>query len=562
MKEKRGISLIVLIITIIIMIIIAGAIIISLSNANIIDQAEEATFKMQVRGIQDALLLEKADKLAEEGKKPASYNITMSSLGLDEDVFNKYNTKLYIDSVTGELYYQEGNVTANEEKWLIQLGIKGKLITQLTGFLPDVTTIVDGTEKAFGNNYDYYTISQSVKDKYENAATFVVDKDTGRIITSQIYDLIYYDIHHENETLKKLKVQYSEPQNVQLTLAMKEELREELGGEKNKDNINSFFGESTTVKELIDAIEAHIVEYGNDVNYVFVNQGEMVIVDDNGVQNYSQDEEYYILTGSELDNFTYTESEDDEEDNKVATIIKYNLNTNKIIIPTYIVKPNGEVLLVKEIASNAFATTKPIRIELTTTLFNQFTASTGSTYDEVDIATMKAIVEGFLSKPDTPYTVSGTYEDSKEGKNQLMIDHLLPNFLAEGVAVSDSYVLEGAGEEQKMYAMLTIDLDSNMPTIYKYDMNSEYVEKIDEIIIGEGITTIGDTIISGNYVEVIQIPTTLSTVSQTALANATLLKVRGRLDYYDLRSRLSSAFDGYKIFGSQCEESQYEQISD
>lgn len=555
MKEKRGISLIVLIITIIIMIIIAGTIIISLSNANIIDQAEEATFKMQVRGIQDALLLEKADKLAEEGKKPASYNITMSSLGLDEDVFNKYNTKLYIDSVTGELYYQEGNVTANEEKWLIQLGIKGKLITQLTGFLPDVTTIVDGTEKAFGNNYDYYTISQSVKDKYENAATFVVDKDTGRVLTSQLYDHAYYGIYHENETLKKLKVQYSEPQNVQLTSAMKEELREELGGEKNQDNINHFFGESTTVKELIDVIEAHIVEIGNHVNYVFVNQDEMVIVDDNGVQNYSQDEEYYILAGSELDNFTYTESEDYTEENNVATITKYNLNTNKVIVPTYIVKSDGEVLLVKEIASNAFATTKPIRIELTTTLFNQFTASVGTTYDGAELETIRAIVGGYL-KTD----ITGTYSNNKEGKNQLMLEHLVPKFLAEGVTTENGIVVEGTGENQKLYAIATIDLASNLPTIY--NKNTDYVEKIDELIIGEEVEVLGDNIISGNYIEAIQIPTTLKTVSSIAFENAKLLKIRGREDYFDLRSRLSSAFDGYKIFGSECTESEYEQITE
>lgn len=42
---KKGISLIVLVITIIVMIIIAGAIIISLSQTNVMDQANTATFK-------------------------------------------------------------------------------------------------------------------------------------------------------------------------------------------------------------------------------------------------------------------------------------------------------------------------------------------------------------------------------------------------------------------------------------------------------------------------------------------------------------------------------------
>lgn len=45
MKEKKGISLIVLIVTIIVMIIIAGAVIISLSQTDIIDKAEDAVTK-------------------------------------------------------------------------------------------------------------------------------------------------------------------------------------------------------------------------------------------------------------------------------------------------------------------------------------------------------------------------------------------------------------------------------------------------------------------------------------------------------------------------------------
>ena len=45
MKNKKAISLIVLIITIIVMIILASAIIMSLDNTNIFNKAEEATDK-------------------------------------------------------------------------------------------------------------------------------------------------------------------------------------------------------------------------------------------------------------------------------------------------------------------------------------------------------------------------------------------------------------------------------------------------------------------------------------------------------------------------------------
>ena len=43
MKKIKGISLIVTVITIIIMIIVAGAVILTLTNTNIIDQADNAT---------------------------------------------------------------------------------------------------------------------------------------------------------------------------------------------------------------------------------------------------------------------------------------------------------------------------------------------------------------------------------------------------------------------------------------------------------------------------------------------------------------------------------------
>ena len=54
MKEKKGISLIVLIVTIIVMIIIAGAVIISLTETNIIDQAETAVEKHNKAEIKSA----------------------------------------------------------------------------------------------------------------------------------------------------------------------------------------------------------------------------------------------------------------------------------------------------------------------------------------------------------------------------------------------------------------------------------------------------------------------------------------------------------------------------
>ena len=63
MKEKKGISLIVLIVTIIVMIIIAGAIIISLTETNVIDQAEVAVEKHNLSELKSASSLAYANWL-------------------------------------------------------------------------------------------------------------------------------------------------------------------------------------------------------------------------------------------------------------------------------------------------------------------------------------------------------------------------------------------------------------------------------------------------------------------------------------------------------------------
>ena len=71
MKEKKGISLIVLIVTIIVMIIIAGAIILSLTETNVIDQAEVAVEKHNLAEIKSAASMAYADWVLKT-KSPAT----------------------------------------------------------------------------------------------------------------------------------------------------------------------------------------------------------------------------------------------------------------------------------------------------------------------------------------------------------------------------------------------------------------------------------------------------------------------------------------------------------
>lgn len=60
---KKGISLIVLVITIIVMIIIAGAIIISLNSSNVIEQSNDAVYKSNLSNAKSTLALKYAEVL-------------------------------------------------------------------------------------------------------------------------------------------------------------------------------------------------------------------------------------------------------------------------------------------------------------------------------------------------------------------------------------------------------------------------------------------------------------------------------------------------------------------
>ena len=83
MRNKRAISLIVLVITIIVMAILAATVIITLSNTNIISQANEAVQKTEAQQIQEAKSLMQVDGML--GKNPESITIGNTTLIWDDE---------------------------------------------------------------------------------------------------------------------------------------------------------------------------------------------------------------------------------------------------------------------------------------------------------------------------------------------------------------------------------------------------------------------------------------------------------------------------------------------
>lgn len=119
MKEtKRGISLIVLIITIVVMLILVSIIVMSFSKSNPISRASEVKFKSDVKGFREELLATHASKAYDNlSYKKENVNISLDNYSemkeYIEDISEKWCKKLYISK--GELVY--GGTDETEKKW-------------------------------------------------------------------------------------------------------------------------------------------------------------------------------------------------------------------------------------------------------------------------------------------------------------------------------------------------------------------------------------------------------------------------------------------------------------
>ena len=133
--KKRGMSLIVLIVTITVIIILAAVVILTLSKNNPIESAKEASFKEDVRAFQDELAMFVAKDYTSKGgqrdnKINANKYVVDSELAdYEKSVYKyipsfskKYEGKFII--INDELAYTEDNVTEKEKEWCDSLNIR------------------------------------------------------------------------------------------------------------------------------------------------------------------------------------------------------------------------------------------------------------------------------------------------------------------------------------------------------------------------------------------------------------------------------------------------------
>ena len=128
-SEKKGISLIVLVITIIVIIILAVAVILSIANNNPIENAKEARFKNDVKTMQEELELLKASNYAKNNgtgyKNKDGSDITIGQL----QSASKYKEKFTVKD--GELKYIEGKLTDEEKTWVSASGVTEQIILKM-----------------------------------------------------------------------------------------------------------------------------------------------------------------------------------------------------------------------------------------------------------------------------------------------------------------------------------------------------------------------------------------------------------------------------------------------
>ena len=196
-SDKKGISLIVLVITIIVIIILAVAVILSIANNNPIENAKEARFKNDIKTIEEDLNMYTLKKYA-DGKIKGIEEVNLSE---DDMVSALPSTKNYKDKVevkNGTLYIKSGDVlTKDEQEWAKEVGVEK---TPITFKKQGTEELAIGSEVTATNGESFYVIGEDKVGTISSSA-------------QNILLLAKYNLKRENNSIT-LKQDTSGEQNV------------------------------------------------------------------------------------------------------------------------------------------------------------------------------------------------------------------------------------------------------------------------------------------------------------------------------------------------------------
>jgi len=199
MNNKRGISLIVLVITIIVMIILASAIILSLSGNGIIFKTNKAKFQNDIATMKEELSVYISNKEAETNGAYDSDNLNASRNSLTEegnavegkiilDIIKSMDKK-YLDKVeivNGKLRYTGSNI--NEIKWSDEIleGIKGYDLEEVNIEEANTVKLEDSVNMSLKN---YRIYGNSVQNGTPSADTPVLIESIGEKTVNLVKDI-------------------------------------------------------------------------------------------------------------------------------------------------------------------------------------------------------------------------------------------------------------------------------------------------------------------------------------------------------------------------------------
>jgi competence protein ComGC len=142
MKDKKGISLLVLIITIIVIAILAGAVILTLLNSGVLDSSKKATFMSDYRTVQEGVNLY---ALGKYNATTGEFELPLKGYLNEED---KAYIKDYVPTLNTKIQELSGEIDTTELAWISSEDVGVKLSDRKTekGYIMDVKN---------GQIYDY-----------------------------------------------------------------------------------------------------------------------------------------------------------------------------------------------------------------------------------------------------------------------------------------------------------------------------------------------------------------------------------------------------------------------
>ena len=163
MQKKKGISLIVLVITIIVMIILAASVVITLSNTGVINRASEAVDATNQSQVQDLAALVWADAYMDNKR--------------DEALVTEVTTKLGEQGITSD-------------KWNIQVSNTGVTVTSKNSATTTLGSLIKGPED-YGKTVDY-TVTTEVT-LYEWDEDYLETIETKKTVTVSDWQIYYHN---------------------------------------------------------------------------------------------------------------------------------------------------------------------------------------------------------------------------------------------------------------------------------------------------------------------------------------------------------------------------------